>query len=360
MHRNMDVLRLARGFCLCANLLVVHMDHVADANDGEHRVVRGRVLDSDGAPVAGVQVLEYGWESHPEKGAEPGSAVSDRMGEFLLKGLSNETIRFVLAIHADRKLKSIIRLPRFEGTPGEATVDFVVKPTASIKLKLIGEGEPLSGDKVRVDLYERVPLMKGTKESTGWRPVFDSYWWWSIPDKEGRSLSRSVNLPLESQTTIDAKGNAIVPNLAAEWSYQLDCCADGFKSKTLFDLRLKPGEVRDLGTIRLFRLRKLVVNVVDSQGNPVAGVKVVARPADDEVSPHPVSNASDKEGRIELSDVPDAPLTVKPFELHDSVTGATRDLSHEPSLSVKKGETRAKLMLKNLSKPNRDPAKLKK
>src|SRR5262249_47564759 len=238
---------------------------------GRGNVVRGRVKDADGRPLAGVQILEYGWNA----GESPALTTSDAAGDYVLTGVSDDPIRFLLAIHGERNLKSVTRLPASK--PGDKrrdiALDLVLQPVGSIKARLVADGKPLSGEAVQVGIGEHVPLMHGTTESRGSRTLNNRTYFEPIPGTRGWKKP-VLRISLAPQVTVDEDGNLFLPSFAPGWAYRLVVSAPGFEPFYSSDLRLEPGEARELGTIELLRTRRLTVTVVDPAGNLVPGVMV--------------------------------------------------------------------------------------
>jgi len=246
---------------------------------GRGLVIKGRVTDPDGKPVAGAEVKTW---STPHQRVRRATTQSDEEGRFTLGGFPPPTGLVLHVRHRDRRLvgrASVVARDQ-AGTSRLVNVDVQLEEAASVQGRVFVDGEPTAG--FRVDLLQR-----------------------EMHDGE------SYGVPVEHAITDDAGAFQldIVPP-------RTECYVSTYSallSSPTFVL--KAGQVHDLGT---FKLRSKSLNVagivVDPEGNPVEGVTVSAR----ERSGQPIAGAftrspTGKDGRFVIEGVPKVPLALMAY-----------------------------------------------
>jgi protocatechuate 3,4-dioxygenase beta subunit len=122
----------------------------------------------------------------------------------------------------------------------------------------------------------------------------------------------------------DHKEGAFLVESLAEGEYALEIQASDFVTEALSGVRVTPGRVTDVGTIRLDRGGRIAGTVADSSGAPVAGATVeVETPGQRFFFNLGGGVSSDRQGRFEIRGVPEG--TVGLVARHPSYSAARLD-----------------------------------
>ncbi len=220
---------------------------------------RGRVVDEAGRPVADAAV-----EAQVAGLFEPLTATSDAAGAFALV-LPGEAARF------------------FARAPGHAQPAPVERAYGGAPFELVLE-------------LARAGELKGR--------VLD-------PRANGFAGVRVEALPVAGgaavTATTDRAGRFRFPSLLPG-AYRCRAVATGYVPAEAGPLELRPGEVRDLGDLRLARGRELRGRVLDEAGAPVAGARVEYGPAGGALGDHVLS---DERGTFVIEGLAGEPLDVR-------------------------------------------------
>jgi protocatechuate 3,4-dioxygenase beta subunit len=255
--------------------------------------VSGRVIAEGGEPLAGALV----------NAVQPGRGALSASGDLFATGETDEQGRFVLAglslgghrVHA--VAPGYCRSETVLTEPGASDIILILKLAGSIRGTVVDpEGHPVPWFRV----------MARSTESRGFPAVF--------PDAEGEFVIDSV----------------------AEGEYAVEILTRDFVPETVPSVRVSPGAVVELGTIRLKRGGSVTGTVVDSSADPVPGATVEVidpgmrnyRILENEVF-------SDRFGRFQVRGLADGKVIVvarhpsfaasRPEEVEvDSSAGATR------------------------------------
>ncbi|MBI5432632.1 MAG: carboxypeptidase regulatory-like domain-containing protein [Planctomycetes bacterium] len=252
--------------------------------------VRGRIVEVDGSPVAGIEVVLYevrvvdlsarpaasvgasfGAVAPPE--LERARATTDADGRFVLDGAR------AIGWHALGVGRCALFRVRIAWSPGERRDlgELVLPPSGTLTGRVVDEhGAPLAG--VRIRAGELDARLGGSGFFEGLRgdtlAVFDEREQLSVipvPAWLDRYLDR---LPLASART-GSDGRFRVERVAAGVVTAFVDAAERVPVRR-DDVVLGVGERLDLGTIVLGRGRTLTIEVVDATGQPVAGAEVRA------------------------------------------------------------------------------------
>jgi uncharacterized GH25 family protein len=243
-------------------------------------VVRGTVVDEMGKLVAGASVRGVAlWTQRQGSVTTMGvfpvpERRTDERGAFTfeLNGAKTE-----LAIHLSARKENAFtaRALEIRGDDLEKPIKLPISPrhARALHVRVMDEdGKPVAGATVVV----RHRL--------------------SGPSHYGQNENEPVNLPKDSDHLTDRAGRlATPPCLAPDGSYQLELSAEGFLAdKTPWKEMTAAPEIKFEATLR--RLRPLEGQVLDRQGKPVAGARVVR--SDERQK---VETVTDESGRFQLT-----------------------------------------------------------
>ncbi len=252
--------------------------------------VRGRLVESDGAPVADVEVtllelraslLSTDLASVLRDGPQDpnlfaGTATTDGEGLFQLRGARARGAMHALGIDLGGQRGGLWLLG---GTlqPGESTDlgDVVLAPTGSIRGRVVdSEGQGLAGVRVRAGaLHPAVPMLDlGSVRADSSvmvvqgrdRIVLEPPAWFARYEKK---------LPIPTTRT-GGRGELRLDHVPAGTPIVL-IDAPGFATRVVPELRLGPGNEHDLGALPLERGASVQGRVVDKGGQAVSGAEVV-------------------------------------------------------------------------------------
>ncbi len=240
-------------------------------------VVRGRVVDAGGAPVAGANV-SYTWAS-PEFGRNPNTnrADADARGEFDLGGIApGAEVRVAATLGPVADSEPVVVPSAGEGGP--ITLQLRTRPTLAIAGRVLGEdGRPLPDLPIRVKLRD---------SSRGFGSESDF-------DFEGAS---------EVRTGPD--GRFRTPERLPEGhDYSVEVRQAGFDPSASRWAVAPSREVPDLIVRRSVGRGERAGRVVDSAGRPIAGVEVF-QSGD---GPKRNRGTTDADGRFRVRGVPQTP-----------------------------------------------------
>lgn len=288
-------------------------------------VIAGKVVSESGAPVpwASIVARPKGGLNNRQLAGQTRGGRSDKDGAFELKGLPRSQLNLVASTDEASSELVAVDLSGRE----RAEVEVVLSITGSIAGKVVdGEGEPVA--EVQVVLMpdwtsgldqERFALRNVQTRTTGGggdfrfgglekgkfilRPGRDTSnpAFWQSGGTPARTGDTDVELKLLADggvkgKVISARGEPITsfsvvvgyppghPVVDPDGAFELDGLAAGefdlkitgadFAEKTVADVVIEPGEVRDVGTIKVALGRTLSGRVVDASGSPVAGATV--------------------------------------------------------------------------------------
>jgi RNA polymerase sigma factor (sigma-70 family) len=187
---------------------------------------KGTVVDPDGKPISGVHCsgLNPGWE-----------AVQVLAGDtFEAKGLAPAFPRRIFFAHQGRKLTGLIDLPG-DPSPNLAPVEVRLHPAGTVKGRFVDEdGLPLAGVQIKVVTLDLDNLAMST-----------------LP---GRA---KMNWPADEVFTTDADGKFQIVGFFPDAESVIGIVRDGRPDRryqrnlALRNLKLGPGEVRDIGTVTM-------------------------------------------------------------------------------------------------------------
>ncbi|MEO8705200.1 MAG: carboxypeptidase regulatory-like domain-containing protein [Kofleriaceae bacterium] len=91
---------------------------------------------------------------------------------------------------------------------------------------------------------------------------------------DGGSVPKLVNVQIGYQAPVQAQAGAFTIKDLTPGAYAVTFRGPEFAEMVKHDIKIEPGKVTDLGTVKVFRGRRLSGTVVDSGGKPIAGAKV--------------------------------------------------------------------------------------
>jgi protocatechuate 3,4-dioxygenase beta subunit len=239
--------------------------------------VAGRVVDSEGAAVAGARL----------RLRPPGSAVRwevDAPGELETASGGDGGFRFpALAAEDGRRLRvdHVGFAPlEVQAPPGTSDVlELVLAAGGAVIGRVIdGQGEPLPGTRVRL---------------------------FRVPETDGR-IDQILSSPLEIAEAVAGERGAFAFDRLAGGRYELAAAHPEHVTQTVTVPELSPGTVVNLGSIELAPGAPLTGMVVDSQGRPLAGAELQAYPTSGEMLRRwdILRGQSGDDGRFELTGMP--------------------------------------------------------
>jgi len=245
----------------------------------EKVVVRGIVVDEKGKPVAGasvrgvaVQTWRQGTMTSVGRLVVPERKTDDK-GSFTLEVMGTKS---TLALHlsARRDNACTARALEIRGDDLEKPITLTISPrnARALRVRVVDEeGKPVEGAAVVV------------RQNPG------------EPQLVMPNAIKPVDLPKEASRTTDHEGRlATPPCLAPDSSYQVEVSADGFLTeKTPWKEISAETEIVFEATLR--RLRSLEGQILDRQGKPIYGARVVR--SDER---HKTEAVTDKDGRFQL------------------------------------------------------------
>jgi hypothetical protein len=232
-----------RRYCLALAVALLCMSVPLDSLAGELRI-RGRVLNQDGDPVAGVTVYAICTGGLPEgphidcgfPGMMGRKEVTDGDGRFFLAGLPAAMYSLYVGVEASKNkiaAEAAIRLPLREDANG---IELKLKPLRSISGKVVDTvGKPVPKAQVSARMEESSRPPEALSERT------------------------------RGSATTDKKGEFEILNLA-DGPYQLEARAEGF-STTPLGRSVRPEE--EPVTLRLEVCAKVIGRAVKQDGSPV-------------------------------------------------------------------------------------------
>lgn len=248
--------------------------------DSESQVLRGRVVDIEGAPVADAHV-----EVRPTKGGETRQAVTDAEGRFELASASAATYRVDVTGPDDLGRAGV------KGLAPDADLEVVLREPASVRGRVLADGRPVQRFQLR---------------PTG-LSVLGPY----VSDDDGRFILEDVR-----------PGDFTVTALASQ----------GVASHTM---RLEDGDVAEV-TLELLPWAVARGRVVDSEGGPVAKARVEVSSEAGRAEGSDRAVSTDAEGRFSLEGLGPGPTVV--IVTKGDATLRTEPLSAEPGAELELGD----------------------
>ena len=143
------------------------------------RVVRGRIIDLQGQPIAGVSVRVSRYETLPydadgEALPWPGPATTDEQGRFTVRGLGLGAT-MMLEASSDRHARQTLRIdPRDEAKTGELTLALSPAQVIEVRVTHADDGKPVAGAWVNVlslsddrsQLRRKKPMLAPTSKAS--------------------------------------------------------------------------------------------------------------------------------------------------------------------------------------------------
>jgi protocatechuate 3,4-dioxygenase beta subunit len=258
---------------------------------GKGFLISGRIVTPDMKPVPKAKVfVSSGW-------GVPEITTSDAEGRYQLRVINDKKFD-VYAVQVEQKLKTEtdLEIPAERGK-SEYSQDIVVRPTASVRLRVTRNGKAEPGASIQV---------QGAKSS------------YPVP-AGGRSFNMKT-YPLNVEASSNADGLLTVRNIAvstADQWYFLHLSLPGEQSRSERITDFKPGHMLDLGTVELTPQLGLEVTVVDPNGKPVEGVTVDYESVGNKrrgyfIQESQKKQRSDKNGTIRLYDLPPGGIKLLP------------------------------------------------
>ncbi len=326
--------------------------------------LRGVVIDADGLPLARVALYISG----PNKGG--GKVIhlrraSDDLGRFAFSDLPGG--RYELEASGNGLRRTFDAVVPHVGESPTLTVRLVSEPEVvreTIPLTVTvrdEEGTPVAGVRVAVGYVTNGAIQSTTSDTSGtislaaeYEPAWvsvrlsrDQTMRWQALHQWVRPGERDMSLLLRRGETIagrvvDAKGKPVASAfveavVGARQVAALSADDDGrfalvVRPGTPVDLRTNPPQLGDVPTRRaaskqgvepgtediVLRIggepesRTVTVEVVDLEGEPLGGVALQARFAGQDRS-KPSAGTTDKDGRVELADLPRTPVTLNVY-----------------------------------------------
>ncbi len=302
--------------------------------------IRGRFVDEEQRPLAGVKVDAEGWVSPDAPAASRGNAVSDDAGAWLVRSLPSGQVMVRASVAGRATFRKRVTLE--EG--GEIDLGTIEMPRAADVVLTVtdGENEPLPNVSVTSDSGFRGATDKsGSLKLTGLPAADASSVTLTATGFAKQTIQLTQPLPKEERVVlerafsvrgniVDDGGSALGDTMAmvtygmayrrlevdtgGAFSFDLEPGKEfelTFESLSAGSISRKEqpgraGEVRDLGTIRLPAGLSVRGHVVDSAESPVAGARVWAVRASPGgvvvawVGGRVVQATSDAEGSFEL------------------------------------------------------------
>jgi RNA polymerase sigma factor (sigma-70 family) len=224
-------------------------------------VVQGRVLDTEGKPVAGA--VFHGITQQQPSGTD---------GSFTLRGLSPAYKSHFLVLHTRRRLGARITItPRSDPKP--VSMDVHLQATQSASARVIDENrQPLAN--AQVSLLTNIRMVE-TEKSFSYRP-----------------------LPVYGPVRTDAAGRFTLPGFVINGSYTVKASARGY-AEVENHFRVEAGKNPDVHDLMLLT-NELTLGgvVVDPAGNPVGGIEVWIQPRNQTVARDTRSLTTEKDGQF--------------------------------------------------------------
>jgi protocatechuate 3,4-dioxygenase beta subunit len=312
--------------------------------------IRGKFVDENDRPLSGVRVEAEGWVSADAPAASRSDAMSDESGQWLVRGLPRSTV----LVRASAKGRSTFR-KRIALEEGDVDLGTIVLPRSTDVVLTVTDGDerPLANVDVASDSgFSGRTSETGSVKLTGLPPDDSS----TLTLTAGGFVKQTVHLtpPLPKEehvvlehafsvsgSVVDDSGapvtDAVVivttgPRYTREtvspdgaFSFEISAGEDfelTFESSTAAAVTRKeqsgkPGESRDLGTIRLPSGLSVRGRIIDSAGAPVSGARIWAvRPSAGGmvtawVAGRMVQAISDAEGAFDLRGIAAGPALLR-------------------------------------------------
>jgi protocatechuate 3,4-dioxygenase beta subunit len=243
---------------------------------GKGFTLRARVVDAEGKPVPGCQVL------YPYRlSVTEGKLSTDAAGSFQLANLDAAYNVELLLLHEKRQLGVRVSLiPPKDKKVFEPDIQ-------------LGHTEKLTG---RVVDEKKKPI-QGAKATT---QIF-------YPIGGQASMSWATG-----QTTSDADGRFTFTNMVPNGNYNLQITAPGYAPAPVNQFTFQAGQKSELADVLLAKNDQLVGGVVVSpDGKPLAGISLSAKPhLEPFEKPEGWTTSTDKEGRFLLKELPKGKISI--------------------------------------------------
>jgi hypothetical protein len=256
-----------------------HAEVTFELQPKPNAALAAHVIDADGKPAEGIEITYQGFgeENGSAMSRPPVRTTSDGKGGFVLDDLDSSFQYDVRVLDRRRRLGSFLQLSQLARPKAPLTIQ--LEPLAAAAGRVVDEKQPpIAGTVVR--LYAR----QGRSSSVDGEPV--------ATDAEGRfELS------------------ALLPGIA----YSVQTSVEGYASRHDEAFMLNAGETHALGNIVLPRADQDLSGVlVDAQGKPVAGARIVAYSnlADGHCHARTETRLTDNQGRFQLRGLPRGDATV--------------------------------------------------
>lgn len=249
-------------------------------------VVRGRVVDGDGKPIALARVEAENRLSRSEKK----QTHTDESGRFELAGYPpHEELQLKVSDSVDR-LRASAEVPADSAAGAARVVDLgeiKLRGTARIQGAVIADGKPLPGASVHLSVFGK---------------------------RDGEFLTSRQDAVVRT----DENGEYSIDDVTTGEDFSLYVAARGYTNKGTKTYRLDVGQSLEIPPVEIKRLAASVGGVVvDLDGNPVANVTIVPWERDGYTSvpygPNGPPSPTDVEGRFVLTDLPNVPLKLMAY-----------------------------------------------
>ncbi|MCB9898039.1 MAG: carboxypeptidase regulatory-like domain-containing protein, partial [Planctomycetes bacterium] len=272
-HGEVPSYRMPRQTLLVMGEGRANLVHGFEAAGGEHAVdrlvvqdevlVRGRLVDDEGRPLAGVRVAREDVQDHPS--GAPYDFAEVRFADF--EPLTDADGRFLVRGAGPGLLRLSVRLPGRVGW--SARLELVAGARIELGDVLVTHGRALAGSVV--DDASGAPLADARVLVTSSPPsgVLGGCIFRSFPEDGDvllTELDQVGSHPFYDESSTDVDGRFRIAGLD-QASMSLYAVRDGFEPVRLDELR--PG--LDEPVVRLTREARLVLDVVDAEGRPLDG-----------------------------------------------------------------------------------------
>ena len=256
----------------------------------EARRVVGMVLDERGEPEPIADVVGLWTSVDSARNPNTSRASTDARGEFVLGNIApGAEVRVTASRGITRDSDPVIVPKAGEGEP--ITIQLRKKPTRAVSGRVFdAEGHPLADALIRVMVRPASPRSAPSGGVVVFSPGGGRF------DFEGSESVRT-----------DAEGRYETPDqIPTDHDFRIEAIAPGWKTGSTKWLTAAAPEIPELRLRKPIGFRELTGRVVNSFGNPVAGVEVFQSLN----APKWERSETDAEGRFALAGVPDAPALV--------------------------------------------------
>jgi beta-lactamase regulating signal transducer with metallopeptidase domain/protocatechuate 3,4-dioxygenase beta subunit len=277
-------------------------------------VIKGRVTDPLGRPVAGAEVKTV--RPRFDVRFKEAAAQTDAQGRFTLSGFVAASAQRLQIRHAQRRLLGTVDVGAGQKAQSSRLVNVEVEleQAAGVKGQVLVDGEPRAG--VGVQLLE-------------------------MQTQDGVVHGKQVD-----QATTDDAGRFQFDTAPPGKDCHVYSFGDDFTQLSSPTFTLKPGQTHDLGTFEV-RTKSMSVAgiVVDPDGNPVEGAQVsVRRRSGRSISGAFTRSPTGKDGRFAISAVPNVPLSLMAY-IANPPGSRDRSIHFTSTVDAMPGETDVRIVL---------------